>query len=134
MPGIPRVLVVDDDEAIRETLRFALEDAGYDVLEASDGLSALRILRSTAERLVVLLDLMMPGLDGAGVLGAVAGDARLASQFAYILVTANSRTLTLAFANLLTNLQVVTITKPFDLDALLDVVHQASERLTRLEV
>ena len=134
MPGVTRVLIVDDDEAIRETLRFALEDCGYDVLEAADGLSALRVLRTTAARLVVLLDLMMPGLDGAGVLGAVAGDARLASQFAYILVTANTRTLTLAFANLLTNLRVATISKPFDLDTLLDVVRQASDRLAQLEV
>jgi CheY-like chemotaxis protein len=134
MPDRARVLVVDDDEAIREAMRLALEEAGYEVLEASDGLSALRILRATTERLVVLLDLMMPGLDGAGVLGTVAGDTRLASQFAYILVTANTKTLTLAFANLLTNLRVTTIAKPFDLDALLDAVRQASDRLRQLEV
>ncbi|HEV8193084.1 MAG TPA: response regulator [Ktedonobacterales bacterium] len=40
-----RVLLVDDDQAIRETLRFVLEDAGYQVLEASDGSAALRALR-----------------------------------------------------------------------------------------
>jgi CheY-like chemotaxis protein len=134
MAGVARVLVVDDDEDIRETLRFALEDAGYHVFEAPDGLAALRILRSTSERMVVLLDLMMPGLDGAGVLGAVAGDARLASQFAYILVTANTKTLTLAFANLLRNLHVTTITKPFDVDVLLAVVRQAGDRLAQLGV
>jgi two-component system, chemotaxis family, chemotaxis protein CheY len=129
-----RVLVVDDDDTIRETLRFALEDAGYTALEAADGLSALRVMRATTERMVVLLDLMMPGLDGAGVLGAVAGDARLSTQFACVLVTANTRTLTLAFANLLTNLHVPIVSKPFDVDRLLDIVDQASSRLAQLEV
>lgn len=130
MGNVARVLIVDDDEAIRETLRFALEDAGYEVREAADGLSALRLLRSASEPMVVLLDLMMPGLDGAGVLGAVSGDQRLANEFAYILVTANTKTLTLAFANLLASLSVPTLSKPFDIDALLDVVAEASHRLT----
>ena len=123
------ILVVDDDDAIRETLRFALEDAGYQVSEAAEGMAALRLLRSTRERMVVLLDLMMPGLDGAGVLGAVAGDHRLATQHSYILVTANTRTLTLAFANLLSNLHVPTLRKPFDIDDLLKAVARASDRL-----
>jgi CheY-like chemotaxis protein len=123
------ILVVDDDDAIRETLRFALEDAGYQVSEAAEGMAALRLLRSTRERMVVLLDLMMPGLDGAGVLGAVAGDHQLATKHSYILVTANTRTLTLAFANLLSNLHVPTLRKPFDIDDLLKAVARASDRL-----
>lgn len=123
------VLIVDDDEAIRDTLRFALEDSGYVVSEASDGLSALKQLRVAPGRCVVLLDLMMPGLDGAGVLGAVAGDQRLATRHAYILVTANTRTLTLAFVNLLSSLSVPIINKPFDVDTLLEVVSGAAQRL-----
>src|SRR5260221_5663693 len=67
------ILVVDDDDAIRETLRFALEDAGYQVSEAAEGMAALRLLRATRDRMWVLLDLMMPGLDGAGELGARSG-------------------------------------------------------------
>jgi CheY-like chemotaxis protein len=123
------ILVVDDDDAIRETLRFALEDAGYQVSEAAEGMAALRLLRATRDRMVVLLDLMMPGLDGAGVLGAVAGDHQLATQHTYILLTANTRTLTLAFANLLTNLQVPTLRKPFDIDDLLKAISHANGRL-----
>lgn len=126
-----RVLVVDDDTAIRETIRFALEDAGYSVAEAVDGLAALKQLRAGSDRMVVLLDLMMPGLDGAGILGAVAGDARLASQYAFVLITASTKTLTLAFANLLQNLSVPILTKPFDIDILLEVVAAAARRLMR---
>lgn len=123
------VLIVDDDEAIRETLRFALEDANHVVNEATDGAAALNTLRRSKEPMVVLLDLMMPGLDGAGVLGVVSGDQYLATHFAYILVTANSKTLPLAFVNLLANLDVPVLSKPFDIDVLLSVVERAAARL-----
>jgi CheY-like chemotaxis protein len=124
-----RVLLVDDDQAIRETLRFVLEDAGYQVLEASDGLAALQALRDAPSGMVVLLDLMMPKLDGAGVLGAVAGDRRLAKRHAFILTTASHQTLSLAFVNLLTNLAVPIVHKPFELDDLLAIVERAAQRL-----
>lgn len=131
MGAITRVLIVDDDEGIRETIRLALEDAGYTIAEASDGLAALKQLRAGRERMVVLLDLMMPGLDGAGLLGAVAADAQLSSQYAFVLITANTKTLTLAFATLLQNLSVPVLTKPFDIDTLLDAVATAAHRLVR---
>lgn len=124
-----RVLLVDDDQAIRETLRFALEDAGYQVLEAPDGIAALQALRDAPSGIVVLLDLMMPKLDGAGVLGAVAGDRRLAKRHAFILMTASHQTLSLAFANLLTNLTVPIVHKPFELDELLATIERAAQRL-----
>lgn len=127
---VAHILVVDDDDGIRETLRFALEDANHVVHEAPDGVAALNILRRSKQPMVVLLDLMMPGLDGAGVLGVVSGDHHLALHFAYILVTANSKTLPLAFVNLLTNLEVPILSKPFDIDILLDVVNRAIARLT----
>ncbi|MBF6592629.1 MAG: response regulator [Ktedonobacterales bacterium] len=127
--SVTHVLVVDDDDAIRDAVRFALEDAGYTVSEASNGLAALKQLRAATDRAVVLLDLMMPGLDGAGVLGAVAGDHRLASRHTYILVTANTKTLTLAFANLLTSLSVPILSKHFDVDVLLETVASAARRI-----
>src|SRR6516165_4584281 len=61
---VTQVLVVDDDDAIRETLRSVLEDAGYTVVEDHDGLAAVQRLRRSRTPMVVLLDLMMPGLDG----------------------------------------------------------------------
>ena len=65
--GIP-VCIVEDDEDIRTTLRFLLEDAGYSIREAANGVVALELLRSASSPMVVLLDLMLPILDGAGVL------------------------------------------------------------------
>src|SRR5919199_497806 len=58
-----RVLVVEDDESIRECVQVVLEDEGYDVIEASDGAAALALL-DTVWPDVILLDMLMPGMDG----------------------------------------------------------------------
>nr|WP_179665436.1 response regulator transcription factor [Nocardioides panaciterrulae] len=62
----PRVLVVDDDKAVRESLRRSLEFNGYDVTLASDGAEALAGLAAagTGAPDVVVMDVMMPRLDG----------------------------------------------------------------------
>ncbi len=59
----PRVLVVDDDKAVRESLRRSLEFNGYDVSLAADGAEALAGIASAAPD-VVVMDVMMPRLDG----------------------------------------------------------------------
>jgi two-component system response regulator MprA len=59
----PRVLVVDDDRAVRESLRRSLEFNGYDVALAADGAEALAGIAATAPD-VVIMDVMMPRLDG----------------------------------------------------------------------
>lgn len=57
------VLVVEDDPNILLSVQFLLQNAGYEVVTASDGLQAWTLLQSHAPRLVVL-DVMLPGLDG----------------------------------------------------------------------
>lgn len=60
-----RVLVVDDDTEIRETIIEVLEEAGYTAVGAADGAEALAQLRDPGDPwCVVLLDLMMPNMDG----------------------------------------------------------------------
>ena len=59
----PKVLVVDDDQAVRESLRRSLEYNGYDVALAADGAQALAGI-GTAAPDVVIMDVMMPKLDG----------------------------------------------------------------------
>ena len=61
--GKSRVLVVDDDKAVRESLRRSLEFNGYDVVLASDGAEALAGISAAAPDIVVM-DVMMPRLDG----------------------------------------------------------------------
>jgi two-component system response regulator MprA len=62
-PDSPRVLVVDDDRAVRESLRRSLEFNGYAVALAGDGAEALASIAKTPPD-VVVLDVMMPRLDG----------------------------------------------------------------------
>ena len=64
---MPKILVVDDDPAIRSLVSDSLEIEGYDVLAAEDGFSALRAIEAHRPD-CVLLDVMMPGLDGHQVL------------------------------------------------------------------
>jgi DNA-binding response OmpR family regulator len=62
----PLILVVDDEPNMCDILRRILEKEGYQVLTASDGETALRIIK-VREPEVILLDLMMPGIDGREV-------------------------------------------------------------------
>ena len=63
MSHLPRVLVIEDDEAIREILRTALADEGYEVIVARHGQSALMHMQRWTPDLIVL-DIMMPVMDG----------------------------------------------------------------------
>ncbi len=62
-----RILVVDDEQAVRNFLQKALENAGYDVITAANGQEALDKI-SQLDVSLVLLDILMPGLDGFEVL------------------------------------------------------------------
>lgn len=72
-----RVLVVDDEESIRELCRVNLELHGYEVLEAPDGVIALEIVARERPD-VVFLDVMLPRLDGWEVLHRIKSDPELA--------------------------------------------------------
>jgi DNA-binding NarL/FixJ family response regulator len=71
----PRVLIVDDHAAFRESASGLLEAEGFDVVgEAADGESAIaEVTRLRPE--IVLLDVQLPGLDGFGVAERLAGEA-----------------------------------------------------------
>ena len=76
-PG--RVLLVDDDTAVRETLAEGLRLAGFDVAEAASGSEGLQILRKDPHIGMVLLDLLMPEMDGWRFRHEQRTDPRLAS-------------------------------------------------------
>ena len=66
MPPSPTVLIVDDDGDIRDALCLVLEHNGYRALAASNGEEALSRLRSDGAVDLILLDMMMPVMDGWG--------------------------------------------------------------------
>ena len=73
-----RVLVVDDNTMSRRKIAMAVKNLGHEWIEIDSGEAALDFLRGNDVDLV-LLDIMMPGLDGFGVLEAMRADVRLAS-------------------------------------------------------
>ncbi|MEP6751701.1 MAG: response regulator transcription factor [Candidatus Dormiibacterota bacterium] len=78
-----RVLVVEDDEGIREMLKYNLITAGFSVQEASDGAAGLRTARTSPPDLI-LLDLMLPGMSGFDFCRAL----RRSSRVPVIMITA----------------------------------------------
>jgi DNA-binding response OmpR family regulator len=74
-PGPPRVLVVDDEPAITDFIRLGLSREGFEVETASDGRAALTVVDRFAPD-VVVLDVMMPRMDGISLTKELAGDPR----------------------------------------------------------
>jgi DNA-binding response OmpR family regulator len=68
------VLVVDDDVTIRRLLQITLETEGFGVVTAGDGAEALRAAQSAPRPDLVLLDIMMPGMDGLQVCHTLKSD------------------------------------------------------------
>ena len=109
------ILVVDDNDDIRDTVREMLSEEGYSVITAANGQEALNILRAGRQRVcLILLDLMMPVLDGWRFREIQQADASIAS-IPVVVVTASGR------AENLTG-QVALMKKPISVDDLLAAV------------
>ena len=123
------VLVIDDEAPIRLLCRVNLEAEGMPVLEAGDGPSGLAAARAEQPD-VILLDVMMPGLDGWGVAEALLEDERTA-QIPIIFLTARAE-----FRDRARGLDiggVDYITKPFNPVELAPLVRGLLDRLERAE-
>jgi CheY-like chemotaxis protein len=116
------VMVVEDDYAIRETLRELLEDEGYHVTPASNGAEALARLRGDGTPRLILLDLMMPVMDGWAFRSAIEKDPRLAG-IPVVLLSADNGLAQKAGA---LHVQGY-LAKPFELDQLLSTVERYAE-------
>ncbi len=118
------VLVVDDEEQVLRLARTALERAGFAVLTAGDGHTALRVFREHAdETAAVLLDLTMPGLDGEEALDAihrVRADVPVILSSGYTEQEASDRFLGKGLAGFLQ--------KPYRASALTARIHEAIEK------
>jgi CheY-like chemotaxis protein len=123
-----QVLVADDSPTVRLMLRSWLEPAGYAVLEAADGPRALETLRTHAEPLIVLLDYQMPGMTGDQVLRAALADRLTPPRRVYAIISGEQSTFPPEFVDLLRELGIQLIPKPFDRDALLMLMDYLSAR------
>ena len=120
-----RVLVVDDEAAIRALVAKIIERAGYVVDTARDGREAIDMLHESSYD-VLVIDLMMPNVDGYGVVDFLR--ERGGPQPAVILVTAADsaavRKLDGAFVHSV-------LRKPFDIDVLADLIAAAAQTMQR---
>ncbi|WAS90809.1 response regulator [Nannocystis punicea] len=116
------ILVVDDDESIREVMEMILADKGYRVRVAADGAEALQQLRDGAAPDVILLDLMMPGMDGWTFHDALIHDPTLA-RIPVVAMSGDGR-----IQHKAASMGVTThLAKPIDLDDLLRLVARFTE-------
>ena len=119
-----RVLVVDDDEDMQDLLRQALETESYEVTVAQDGLDALEMVEQASPDLI-LLDLMMPRMDGATFARELHNRGLIPST-PIIVVSADVNA-----KQKIENMGADSyITKPFDLHCLLDEVAHFMEHLS----
>jgi CheY-like chemotaxis protein len=106
----PLVLIVDDERHIVDLLTELLEDEGYRVLSAYDGVGALEIVNGQGDLDLVLADIMMPRLDGLGLLSQV---RERNASLPFVLMSAAVTPLTH---------DAPYISKPFEIDELLAVL------------
>ena len=116
------VLVVDNDPAILFVLRLQLEEHGYDVTTVTSGKDALDYLHETRQPHVVLLDVVMPDMDGVQLLETLARDPALVKHHRFALMTGGYPTLRAKVDKLLARLQAPVLLKPYDLDLLFETV------------
>ena len=121
---VPKILVVDDEAAILQTLRFNLERNGYAVCTAGDGRQALSVIETEKPDLV-LLDIMLPVLDGI----EVCREIRRRSNVPVLMLTAKDQEI-----DKVLGLEIGAddyITKPFSIYELLARVKAHLRRLTQ---
>jgi CheY-like chemotaxis protein len=129
------VLIVDDNPAVRHLLRMALEfeDEDYLLVEAGTGQEAREVLLATLEPMVVVLDYVLPDLDGGTLLEQLAAlAASRASQrlWSFILCSAWDPVAVAArCAPLRRQLPIQIVTKPFRIDELLLAIKRAAMEL-----
>lgn len=126
----PTVCIIEDDAAIRETMRALLEDEGYQVIEAADGLTGYRLLRTTSAPLIAVVDHKLPKMDGCDLLELAAQDEALRSRHAFIFVTASPHRAEEDCGESLDGLGAPLVAKPFDIDQILEPIAQAARRLS----
>jgi CheY-like chemotaxis protein len=125
----PAALVVDDDTGIRELIGELLESEGYTVELASDGQRALERMRDSACRMVVLLDVMMPMLNGIQILEIVAADESLARRHGFVVMTASALGQSDSLLSLARQFNAPVLTKPFSIETLLRSISDVANRL-----
>lgn len=120
-----KVLIVDDDEEIRSLLQDMLMEEGFRVDTARDGQEALDLLEQESGW-IILLDIMMPNVDGREVIRRLQASQKLREQNRVALMSAGGR-LAQERLHLATDVVEALLPKPFDLEDVLAVVSRLAQ-------
>ncbi len=118
-----RIVVVDDEPNLREAVAFILEDEGFDVATAIDGVDGLEKVCAVKPK-VVLLDLMMPRMDGYEVCERIRGHEELAGIFIIIATAMGNES---AEHKALEVGADLFMSKPFETEAVVHVIREVLE-------
>lgn len=119
-----KILIVDDDESIRDTITDVLQMEDYEVVTANHGKEALDLLLQTkAEELpsLIILDMMMPVMDGSTFLKNIEGLPVELSGIPIVIASANAHLMTAEFD---VSSNITRMKKPFDIDTLLEIAEK----------
>ena len=114
--GGSTIVLIEDDEGIRDTMAALLEDEGYVVLQATNGAEGLERVRAADRLCLVLLDLWMPVMNGWQLLAEMRADERLSEVPVVVISAAGEQPPPFGAAAFLR--------KPVRLEALLEAVEQ----------
>ncbi len=119
MDNSKKILVIDDDPSIREMLTEVLVDEGYSVDAASDGVEALRMIKSSQPQLIVT-DIIMPEQDGVGVMLQLSKEH---PDIKIIAISGGGRISPESYLYMAEKFGAIkTFTKPFDINDFVDAV------------
>jgi CheY-like chemotaxis protein len=115
-----RILIADDEPHIRNVLRRLLLSEGFCVCEAGDGYEALAAV-NTCEVSVIVMDILMPGMNGSEAIRTLRANPRFATT-PILIITGHTALRPQQWADPRSGIQV--LTKPLNLDQMLTTVHQ----------
>ncbi|MGH2515862.1 MAG: hypothetical protein ACRDHP_09430 [Ktedonobacterales bacterium] len=115
---LTRILVVNENETLRQTLRAALEANGHDVIDAGDGIDALTILCLADDPLVVIVGAHLPDMEAEDLLNIVTQDSHLRSKHAFIVLAEYAGDPSPALARYLAHLGIPVLVRAIDEQAL----------------
>lgn len=117
---MPPILIVDDDDAIRTFVSMSLDEEGYEVITARNGIEALNLVQQN-QPLLILLDMRMPGMDGRTFIEQYQATVELQSPI-IVLTAGRNNSQSAAELNV-----AELLAKPFDLNDLLKVVERYAQ-------
>ncbi len=124
-----QIIIIDDEENIRSAVKLILEDEGFHVIEAEDGVAGLAAIMKSETPSIVLLDILMPRMTGNTVIRELANNPKILQKHAYIVITATLRRIEPDVVKLMKQFNIHAMQKPLEVIKLLSMIQICLEQL-----